>query len=221
MQSLPVVNVENACASASTAFHLAVNYVKAGAADVVLAVGRKRCFPRTKRARSAPSTGLGRTRYGGGHAEAARHGKGRRTAAWKQIAQAYSVFMDIYASMGACTCASTVRPSATSPRSRPRTHKHSVHNPLAQYQDPYSVDDILHAPPITYPLTLPMCSPISDGAAAAIVCSEAGFASLEASAQRAIRVLASVIQTGSDRPAAAFDRHLVRLGSGKAMSKLA
>src|SRR5258708_24415006 len=48
MQSLPVVNVENACASASTAFHLAVNYVKAGAADVVLAVGAEKMFSTDK-----------------------------------------------------------------------------------------------------------------------------------------------------------------------------
>ena len=39
LQGIPVFNVENACATASTAFHLAVSYVKAGAADIVLAIG--------------------------------------------------------------------------------------------------------------------------------------------------------------------------------------
>src|SRR5258705_13762026 len=61
-----------------------------------------------------------------------------------------------------------------------------------------------------------MCSPISDGAAAAIVCSEAGVARLGVARNRAMRVLASVLQTGSDRPAEALDRHLVRQGSAKA-----
>src|ERR1700758_4714077 len=42
IQGVPVVNVENACASASTAFHLAVNYVKADAADIVLAIGAEK-----------------------------------------------------------------------------------------------------------------------------------------------------------------------------------
>src|SRR5438552_7252710 len=52
MQSLPVINVENACASASTAFHLAVNYVKAGAADIVLAIGAEKMFSSSDKART-------------------------------------------------------------------------------------------------------------------------------------------------------------------------
>ena len=42
LQSVPVVNVENACACASTALHLAVQHVRAGAADIVLAVGAEK-----------------------------------------------------------------------------------------------------------------------------------------------------------------------------------
>jgi acetyl-CoA acyltransferase len=72
---------------------------------------------------------------------------------------------------------------------------------------------VLAAPPITYPVTLPMCSPVSDGAAAAIVCSEAGLKALKGSRARAIRVLACALQTGSERGAADFERHLVRLAS--------
>jgi acetyl-CoA acetyltransferase len=124
--------------------------------------------------------------------------------------------MDIYASMGRMH----MREFGTTQRQiaavSAKNHGHSVHNPLAQYRQAYSVEEILSAPPITYPLTLPMCSPISDGAAAAIVCSEAGLERLKGGRTRAIRVLASVLQTGSDRPAAALDQHLVRLGSIKA-----
>ena len=54
-----------------------------------------------------------------------------------------------------------------------KNHGHSVHNPLAQYPRP-TIEQILAATPITYPVTLPMCSPVDDGAAAAIVCSEPG-----------------------------------------------
>jgi acetyl-CoA acyltransferase len=53
-----------------------------------------------------------------------------------------------------------------------KNHRHSQHNPLSQYRDVYTIDEVLAAPPITYPLTLPMCSPISDGAAAAVLCTE-------------------------------------------------
>jgi acetyl-CoA acyltransferase len=217
MQSLPVVNVENACASASTAFHLAVNYVKAGAADVVLAVGAEKMFSTDKaRTFSAFDGAWDVHDTAAGTQRLLDMGKGVEPPPGSKSPKPYSVFMDIYASMGRLH----MRQYGTTQRHfaavSSKNHKHSVHNPLAQYQDPYSVDDILHAPPITYPLTLPMCSPISDGAAAAIICSEAGFARLTGQRARAIRVMASVIQTGSDRPAAAFDRHLVRLGSGKA-----
>jgi len=128
----------------------------------------------------------------------------------------YSVFMDIYAAMGRMH----MREYGTTQRQfaavSAKNHAHSVHNPLAQYREAYTVEQVLTAAPITYPLTLPMCSPISDGAAAAIVCSEAGLARLGVARNRAMRVLASVLQTGSDRPAEALDRHLVRQGSAKA-----
>jgi acetyl-CoA acyltransferase len=217
MQGLPVVNVENACASASTAFHLAVNYVRAGAADIVLAVGAEKMFSTDKaRTFSAFDGAWDVHDTEAGTRRLLEMGQGIEPPPGSMSTKPYSVFMDIYASMGRMH----MREYGTTQRQfaavSAKNHKHSVHNPLAQYRDPYSVDDILHAPPITYPLTLPMCSPISDGGAAAIVCSEAGLARLTGPRGRAIRVLASVIQTGSDRPAAALDRHLVRLGSNKA-----
>ena len=45
---VPIVNVENACATSSTAFHMAVNYVKSGAADIVLAIGVEKMFSEDK-----------------------------------------------------------------------------------------------------------------------------------------------------------------------------
>jgi acetyl-CoA acetyltransferase len=53
-----------------------------------------------------------------------------------------------------------------------KNHYHSTMNPLAQYQNMLTVEDILAAPEVAWPLTRPMCSPVGDGAAAAIVCSE-------------------------------------------------
>jgi acetyl-CoA acetyltransferase len=61
-----------------------------------------------------------------------------------------------------------------------------------------------------------MCSPVTDGAAAAIVCNGEGLRRLKGDRRRAVRVLASVIQTGGDRPAEALDQHAVRLGSQRA-----
>jgi len=211
---IAVINVENACASASTAFHLAVNYVKAGAADIVLAVGAEKMFS-TDKARTF------RAFDGAWDVHDTENGKRRLLEMGHGIVppegsvstKPYSVFMDIYASMGRMH----MREFGTTQRQfaavSSKNHGHSVHNPLAQYQQAYSIEEILAAPPITYPLTLPMCSPVSDGAAAAIVCSEAGLELLRGRRSRAIRVLASVLQTGTDRPAAALDQHLVTLGS--------
>jgi acetyl-CoA acetyltransferase len=100
-----------------------------------------------------------------------------------------------------------------------KNHAHSVHNPLAQYREACSIEQVLAAPPITYPLTLPMCSPISDGAAAAVVCSEAGLKRLGIDRARAVRVHASIVQTGSDRAPEALDRHLTVLAARRAYEK--
>ncbi|HEU4599565.1 MAG TPA: lipid-transfer protein, partial [Solirubrobacterales bacterium] len=53
-----------------------------------------------------------------------------------------------------------------------KTHKHSVNNPYAQFQDEYTIEDIKAAKMIHDPLTKLQCSPTSDGSACAIVASE-------------------------------------------------
>ena len=53
-----------------------------------------------------------------------------------------------------------------------KNHKHSVNNPYSQFQDEYSLKDIMESPMIHEPLTKLQCCPTSNGAAAAIFCSE-------------------------------------------------
>lgn len=110
----------------------------------------------------------------------------------------YSVFMDVYAAL----TRNHMRRYGTTQRQiaavAAKNHQHSVHNPLSQYREPCTIEQVLAAPPITWPITLPMCSPISDGAAAAIVCSKAALQRL-ANPARAVSVLASVVRTGIDR----------------------
>jgi acetyl-CoA acetyltransferase len=214
LQSVPVVNVENACASASTALHLAVQHVRAGAADIVLAVGAEKMFSDDKARMFAAFDGAWDVHETGtSRARLLSMGEGVEPPAGSMSTRPYSVFMDIYAAMGRMH----MREFGTTQREfaavSAKNHQHSVHNPLAQYRDPYTIEQVLAAAPITYPLTLPMCSPVSDGAAAAVVCSEAGLKALRVSRARAIRVLGCALQTGSDRGAADFERHLVRLAS--------
>lgn len=214
---IPVVNVENACASASTAFHLAAAYVRAGAADVVLAVGAEKMIAEDKRLMFSAFDGAWDVHEVERNRETLlQMGRGITPPPGSMSDKPYSVFMDIYAAMGR----QHMREFGTTQRQfaavAAKNHGHSVHNPRSQYRQPFSIEAVLASPPIAYPLTLLMCSPVTDGAAAAIVCNAAGLGRLSGSRKRAVTVLASVIQTGSDRPAEALDRHAVRLGSQRA-----
>lgn len=217
---IPVVNVENACASAATAFHLAVVYVRAGAADIVLAVGAEKMISDDKALMfSAFDAAWDVHEVARNRTNLLEMGQGITPPPGTMSDKPYSVFMDIYAAMGRMH----MREFGSSQRQfaavAAKNHGHSVHNPLSQYRKSFSIDEVLAAPPIAYPLTLPMCAPVSDGGAAALVCSAAGLGRLAGRSRRAIRVLASVVQTGSDRPAEALDRHAVRLGSQRAYAE--
>ncbi|MCC6195613.1 MAG: thiolase family protein [Burkholderiales bacterium] len=217
---IPVVNVENACASASTAFHLAALFLKAGEGDVALAVGVDKMFsPDKAKMLSAFDSGWDVSTAEGTKAALLELGRGVEPPPGSVSDKPYSVFMDIYAAF----CRLHMKTFGTTQRQiaavAAKNHVHSVHNPLSQYREPYSIGQVLAAPPITYPLTLPMCSPISDGAAAAVLCTQDGLRRLGVSPRRAVRVLASVVQTGSDRRADEFDRHLTVLAAKRAYEK--
>ena len=130
--------------------------------------------------------------------------------------QPYSVFMDVYAAMARAHMKTYGSTQAQIAAVSAKNHMHSTRNLLAQYRLPYTVESVLAAPPIVYPFTLPMCSPISDGAAAAIICSEAGRRKLSAAPDRALRILASVLQTGAARDPFDYDHHVSRLAANRA-----
>jgi acetyl-CoA acetyltransferase len=220
IEGIPVVNVENACASASTAFNLATLFLKAGEGDVALAVGAEKMYSADKaRMFSAFDSGWDVAAVERSKGVLLRLGEGCVVPPGTTSDKPYSVFMDIYAAF----CRFHMLKFGTTQRQiaavAAKNHAHSVHNPLAQYRDPYTIEQVLAAPPITYPLTLPMCSPISDGAAAAIVCTEAGLKRLGVERERAVRVLASVVQTGSDRAPDELERHLTVLAARKAYDR--
>ena len=131
----------------------------------------------------------------------------------------YSVFMDVYAAL----CRHHMKTYGTTQRQiaavAAKNHQHSVHNPLSQFRQPFTIEEVLAAAPITYPLTIAMCSPISDGAAAVVLCNAAGLKRLTGAGGRAVRLLASVIQTGSNRGLDEPHRIVAHLGAGRPMSR--
>ncbi|MSQ72384.1 MAG: thiolase family protein [Betaproteobacteria bacterium] len=210
---IPVMNVENACASGATAFHLACAYIRAGMSDVALAVGAEKMYSNDREKTFSVFNGAwdvhkveeitaNLVKLGEGvEPPAGRGGTGGER----------SIFMDVYAALAKQhmkTFGSTERQLAAVSA---KNHGHSVHNPLSQYRKAMSIDDVLAARMIAWPLTLPMCAPISDGAAAAILVSREGLKRLAADQRgRAISVLATVVASGSTHGPAEYDKHICR-----------
>lgn len=199
IEGIPVYNLENACASASSAFNLAVQAVRSGEVEVALAVGAEKMFCTDKARMFSVFDGAWDLHdIEANKTTLLAMGRGIEPPEGSTSKAPYSLFMDIYAAFGRFH----MREFGTTQRQfaavAAKNHGHSAHNPLAQYRNTYTVEQVLTAPPITYPLTLPMCAPVSDGAAAAIVCSESALARL-ADRRRAVRVLASVVATGTTR----------------------
>lgn len=213
---IPVTNVENACASASTALHLAYAQLRAGLCDVALAVGAEKMYSRDK-ARSFSVFNGAWDVHGVGNVERALAQMGRGLAPPPDVAgspASRSVFMDVYAAtarwhMG--RFGTTQRQIASVSA---KNHNHSTLNPLSQYRNAMTVDEVLAARPIAWPLTLPMCAPISDGAAAALLVREEALGRFDR--QRAIRIEASVLASGSDRSLDDLEHHVCRLAASRA-----
>jgi acetyl-CoA acetyltransferase len=199
--AIPVVNVENACAGASTALHLAYTAIRAGMVDVALVVGSEKITnPDKLKSLSAYATCMDVDNFGKALEMM------EKANAMFQVdippgqtppGEGRSIFMDAYA-MGArwhmTRFGSTQRQLAVICA---KNHFHGSLNPMAQYQDDMTVEEVLAAKTIAYPLTRPMCAPVGDGAAAAIVCSDAFLKKLKNA--RPVRIRASVHGSGTDR----------------------
>ena len=160
---IPVINTENACASASTAFHLAWLYVASGMYDVVLAMGMEKLFhPDKERTFQAIGSGIDVEQ-----ADAfAKEMSGEQSAG---AGQSRSVFMDYYANLARQHMQDYGTTQEQFARIAAKNHTNGSLNPHAQYQTRRSVEDVLASPLIADPLTRMMCSPIGDGAAAVVI----------------------------------------------------
>jgi acetyl-CoA acetyltransferase len=195
---IPVINMENACASASTAFNQACSMITAGAYDIVLACGYEKLFHEDK----AKTFGV----FDGGVDFAEMDGVKARIAERLSSLGAKidldgagasrSLFMDIYATVG---LEHMKEHGTTQTQFAAVSAKNSYHGSLnerAQFRTEMSVDEVLAAREIVYPLTLPMCSPIGDGAAAVVLVSERK--ARELGIHKPVRVVSSVLRSGWD-----------------------
>lgn len=179
---VPIVNVENACASSSTALNGAWAQVALGEIDVALVLGMEKMFSEDK-AKSFQiltaamdvenlkgiSAGLKQSEKAAEEKRGDSDGGGEGK---KKKSGNRSIFMDLYASgarMHMDKYGMTQRQLAAISS---KNHFHSSMNPKAQHQKLFSIEEVLADVEVAFPLTRPMCSPIGDGAAAAVICSE-------------------------------------------------
>jgi acetyl-CoA acyltransferase len=203
-----VINVENACASASTALNLAHVLVGSEAHDCVLAIGaEKMVMPDAAKSMAAFEGSWDLARRATTIDELLSMGRGVTPPAGSQPNEPHSVFMDVYAAFSRHHMARFGTTQRQMAAVSAKNHEHSVHNPRSQYRRSFTVDEVLAARPIVWPLTLPMCSPVSDGAAGALVCSRVVAERLGA-ASRAIQIRACVLMAGDHRNPDRLEDHV-------------
>jgi acetyl-CoA acetyltransferase len=193
---IPMMNVENACASASTALQVAYMAVGSGAAEVVVAVGAEKLTNPDKRRTMAVFSAavdfddmpqlreqVERDILGIG-------GPGDERA----DGPVQSALMAVYAATArrffARGGASVEDAAAVAVKNR----AHAAANPRAQFREPVTIERVLTSRMIADPLRLLMCSPVADGAAAVVVCSEERARSF--AAVPPVRIDASILRSG-------------------------
>jgi acetyl-CoA acyltransferase len=205
---VPMVNVENACASASSAFYLACMAVGSGAVDAALAVGSEKLTHEDKsRTFAAIGTAVDQTQVAELRQWASAGSAGSPIPeqadslpaepggqASAQAGAKRSFFMDVYAANSRAYMKTSGATREDFAQVAVKSHRHAALNPYAQYRTPVTVDDVLASREIAPPLTLLMCSPIGDGAAALVVCSPEVARRLGAS----VRVRACALVSGRD-----------------------
>ncbi|MER0479575.1 lipid-transfer protein [Streptomyces sp. Edi2] len=186
LTGIPVYNVNNNCATASTALMMARQFVEAGINDCVMALG----FEKMKRGALGGGADSGdfqtspvARHYG---VMAAAHGFEMTPPTAQIFGNAAREHMERHGTTAEQLAAVGAK-----------NHRHSAHNPYAQFQDVYTVEEILAARTIHRPLTKLQCSPTSDGAAAAVVASER-FVREHGLADRAVEIVAQAMTTDTE-----------------------
>jgi sterol carrier protein 2 len=203
MTGIPIYNVNNNCATGSTALYMAKQFVEGGLADCVLALG----FEKMEKG----SLGIkftDRTNPMDRHAKLMIETRGfaKAPAAPQFFGNAGREHMERY---------------GTKPlhfaKIGWKNHKHSVNNPYSQFQDEYTLEQIESAPMVYEPLTKLQCCPTSDGAGAAILAS-ADFVRKHGLEARAVEIAGMAMTT--DLPSSFDEKSSIKL-VGYDMSRVA
>ena len=180
LTGIPIINVENACSSGSTAFWQAYWGITTGLYDLALAFGAEKVprGPVTVTAEDSPDR-----LTGGDHMMA---GYALRT---RRYMEEYGAPIDAIAQVSV------------------KAHNNAALNPYAQYNKTFTLNEVLESRPIADPLTLYQCCPTSEGASAAILCARDAIQRFAPENRRYMTVAAAALTSGtytrqgSDHPA--------------------
>ncbi|MGE2731459.1 lipid-transfer protein [Mycolicibacterium vaccae] len=179
MTGIPIVNVNNNCSTGSTALYLGAQAIRGGLADCVLALGFEKMQPGSLASsvddRESP---MKRHILALNEIDAMQFpvAPWMFGAAGREHMRKYGTTAEHFAKIGY------------------KNHKHSVNNPYAQFQEEYTLDDILAAKMISDPLTKLQCSPTSDGSAAVVLASE-DFVAKRGLAGQAVEIVGQSMTT--------------------------
>ncbi|KAF2142556.1 uncharacterized protein K452DRAFT_226746 [Aplosporella prunicola CBS 121167] len=194
MTGIPVYNVNNNCSTGSTGLHMARTMVGHGAADCVMVVGFEKMFPGSLQSFFQDRTGPTATTMA---VMKATRGVTNAPGAAQLFGNAGLEYMEKHGAT-ASDLAEIARVN----------HAHSAQNPYSQFRDTYTLSQILDSAPVSPPLTKLQCCPTSDGAAAAILVSEAFLAARPQLRAQAVRIAGQALAT--DGPAL-FSRSAIDL----------
>ena len=179
MTGIPIVNVNNNCSTGSTALFLGAQAIRGGLSDCVLALGFEKMQPGSL----------------GGGADDRESPLGRHVKALAEIDEfGFPVAPWMFGAAGREYMRQHGATAEHFAKIGYKNHKHSVNNPYAQFQEEYSLEDIMAAKMISDPLTKLQCSPTSDGSGAVVLASE-GFVDSHGLAAQAVEIVGQAMTT--------------------------
>lgn len=168
----PIINVEGGCATGSLALSAAYKEIKAGDAEVTLAVGVEKLYDRDNPEAMLARFARGLDMLDPGEWQEHYTAVGERVGSPFTFGPERSVAMDTYAMQARLHMQQHGTTIEQIAYAAAKNHTIGALNPRAQYRFAMTTEDVLNDRQINDPLTRAMCAPIGDGAAAAVLCSE-------------------------------------------------
>ena len=173
LTGVPIINVENACSSGSTAFWQAFWGIATGLYDMALAFGAEKVprGPVTVTAEDSPERLIGTDHMMAGYA--------LRT---RKYMEDYGAPIEAIAQVSV------------------KAHDNAALNPYAQYNKTFTLAEVLESRPVADPLTLYQCCPTSEGASAAVLCARDALGRLAPESTRHVTIRGAALTSGTYSP---------------------